>query len=110
MATFTMAQGDTLPVITDTLSNADGTPIDLTGSAVHIRIRARHGATALADSTATIVSPSAGTVSYTVTAPQALLLTKGLYLFNWHIIFGDGTKLTVPNGGANTLWITENLA
>ena len=63
-AVISLAQGDQLPVLTDSLTNADGTAFNLTGFTVKLRYQnLRTNRVAIRDATITGL-PTAGTVSY----------------------------------------------
>lgn len=61
MADFTIAQGDTLPAVTATLSDANG-PVDLTGASVTFSLTLGNVAV-IADRACTITDATAGQVS-----------------------------------------------
>lgn len=93
MALFSLTQGDTLPALTASLTDANGA-INLTGATVQLRIRAIDGTTVLTKS-ATIDSPAtAGKVRYAWVAGDTD--APGTFFAEWRVIYTAGV-LTVPN-------------
>lgn len=94
---------DTAVVFTGTLKT-DDTPIDLTGATVKFLLK-RSG-TEFGD-TATIVSATSGTVSYSPgpTFPK----TPGRWQQEWEVTFSDDSILTFPSDGYNFVTILRDL-
>ena len=108
MADYEAKQGDTAPAWTDTLTYSDGTAANLTGASVSFVMRARSQNAPVTNATATIVNPTAGTVSYTPTAADTAI--AGLYTANWVVTFSGPTVIqTWPTDGYLTVEIQENL-
>ncbi len=106
--THTIKQGDTLPVITATLTGADGNPIDLTGASVKFNMR-RRSTPVIDHGTCTIVGAATdGVVSYAWTAEDTA--NDGEYRAEFEITFGDNSILTVPNDSDITVTIVEQVA
>jgi len=105
MADFTIGEGDRLPEITGTL-RVDGVAINLTSSTVKFIMMDSAGALKV-NASATIVSASAGTVSYAWTAADTD--TAGLYTAEWEITFTDTRKETVPNGSKLIVEVVPDL-
>lgn len=111
MADFTIRQGDVLPVFTDTLTQSDGTPVNLTSPGNHAvkfvmrAMTANDVTTNLAASIGnTTTAASVGGVQYTFTAQDTA--TPGVYAAYWH----DTTLSQVfPSVGYLTVEIQPNL-
>jgi len=97
MADFYLGQGDTASTLAVTLTDANGTPVDISGSSVHIDVTPIHGGTKIVDAAATIVNAPLGQVSYTFTAPQTA--APGDYLTTFTVTFGGGAVEAFPNAG-----------
>jgi len=100
---FTIGQGDTLPVLTRTLDDVNG-PIDLTNAtSVTLILRSKWlNAFYLSVACAILTPKTAGNISYGWRAADTALV--GDYLAEFLVIFGDGTRVTIPNSPAKT-WI-----
>lgn len=99
--THYMGTGDLLPIITATLLDRNGDPVDLTGASVTFRMRDHaSGYTAVNDAVAMIDGdPTDGQVSYVWVAGDTD--RHGEYLAEW-IVTIDSKQQTVPNDG----WVT----
>lgn len=93
-ADFTIRQGDTLPTIATTLSDADGA-VDLTGAAVRFRLWPWDGGTATVDAVASVSDPTTGAVGYAWQAGDTD--APGLYRAEWAVTFADQETLSFPN-------------
>lgn len=94
-------RNDSARILTDTLTYADGSAVDLTDATV----RLVWGGT---KKDADIVDATSGSVSYHLT--QADVATSGVILLEWEITFNDGSQLTVPTDGQIVLRIFDDLA
>lgn len=103
-ADFYVGTADELPKIRATLKDETGV-IDLTAATVTLKARRAGASSPLIDETVSIVSAAAGTVEYTWTAANTA--TAGLYWLQWRIEYTDSTTITVPNQGADYLWIND---
>ncbi len=102
-----MKVGDRLPVLAATLLDVNGSAIDLTGLTVDFHMR-KVGATALtATGTCTVVSPTAGTVTYAWAAGDTA--TAGDYEGEFQINYSGSRTLTVPNQNSFPIVITPAL-
>lgn len=101
MSDITFVQGDTAPSISGTLTDADGSPLDLTLADVKFQMRLLDDRRFMVDATATIVGADAGTVRYDWAAGD--LDTPGEYQAQWQITFSDNSiQTTTP---ANTITV-----
>ena len=103
---FAIKQNDLLPVITDTLLYDDGDPIDLTAATVNFHMRVPGGSVKV-DAAATVVSGTAGTVSYTWAAGDTD--TVGEFDAEWEATIG-GKTLTRPGSGYRRIRIDDDIA
>lgn len=104
---FAAKQGDTQPVWNDTLTYSDGSVANLTGASVMFVMRSMTSSTVTTNAAATIVSPTAGTVSYTPTATDTA--NFGNYQGAWVVTFSGGAIQTWPTDGYLDIWIQPNL-
>lgn len=104
---FFLKRGDTLPAISGALKNADGSVVDLTGATVVLKIRRADLTAAAVSRTATVVSASAGTVSYAWVAGD--VATPGDYLLEWVVTFPSTKVATYPGDGYLMLHVLESL-
>lgn len=105
---FVLRQGDTASVIRATLTDADDNPVDLNAADVEFHMRPIGGTALTVDATATIDSPSGGSVSYQWGTADTT--TPGLYVAEWEVIYAGGDQQTFPNAGYTLVMITEQLA
>jgi hypothetical protein len=106
-ADIVMRQGDRLPVIQRTFE-LDGTPVNLTGYSVTFKAQPAAGGALSINTSATIVSAVAGTVSYTFSSGDASL-TAGYYLCRFVGTSGSGT-ISAPNDGWLTMLVVGDSA
>lgn len=103
MTDFVIRQSDRYPVLNATLTYNDGTVINLTGATVKLLfMHASTGNTVAVD--CTIVSATAGTVSYSWGAGDTIW--PGSYTMVFLITFSNALTLSVPNETNLTLEIT----
>lgn len=107
MPDFTTHQGDTSPTWTDSLVDATGATVNLTGASVQFVMRTLTASTPTTNAAATIVTPATGQVSYTPTATDTAL--AGHYMGSWVVTFSGGAVSTFPVDGYLDIWIEENL-
>lgn len=106
MADFTIKKGDTAPVWQVSLTNSVGTAVDLTGSTVKFVMRAVTAVAPTTNALATLVTPTAGLVSYTFTATDTA--TAGLFQGSF-IVTGGYYPGTYPGSGYLEIAIEEDL-
>ena len=80
-----------------TLQDGNGNPVNLTGHTVQCRWKLSGGAYGTLQA-ATIVTPSAGTVSYRFLAAD--LTAPGTYFMQFKDTDGSGNTVTYPSNGA----------
>ena len=101
---FYIKQGDTLPIIKATLTDAAGVPIDLTGTTV--RLLTAWGLSAVAAFT----NPPGvdGKIQY-AWAVGNTDAPPGIYNGEFEVDWGGGAKQTVPNDSHIKIHIVEDL-
>lgn len=93
---FVAKRNDTRQYLLRTLTNADGTAIDLTNATVIFNMRIRNSSTLKIDgAAAVIVTAASGIVRYEWDTGD--LDTAGFYEGEFEVTFGDSTVITVPN-------------
>ena len=107
MADFTAKQLDSALVWNDTLTYSNNTPVNLTGATVNLVVRTFDSPAPLFNSAATVVTPAAGTVSYSPTAANTAI--AGNYMGNWIVTFSGGSVETFPTVGYLEIVIEQNL-
>jgi hypothetical protein len=102
VADLIFTQGDTAPSVFGALTNADGTPFDLTDATVRFQMREAIDRRFSVDSAAVIVDdPTAGNVRYDWA--EGDLATAGDFVSHWRILFTDTSiEHTIP---ANTITV-----
>ncbi len=105
---FRIKTNDTGPVLSVTLTDANGNPVGLAGAYARFHMKA-FGATSLKiDAPATVdISLPAGTVRYDWVAGDTD--TAGTYYGEIEVTYGDATVETFPNNGYFTIIIKEDL-
>lgn len=104
---FVIKQGDTLPVLTWTLTDSSGNPINLTGSTVNLVVRSLVSAEPIVNQAATITNAANGQVSFAFTSAQTAI--TGTYMATWVITTSTGGQQTVPTDGYLSIAIEESL-
>lgn len=94
--------GDTAPKATATLMNGT-TPVDLTGAAVLMRVKSVPTDRFVMSKTATIPSPTEGTVEYQWITGDIALLPAGAYFIEWVVTFAGGLIQRFPQPSNNEL-------
>ena len=108
MPDFLIKKGDTVPVLTATITNADGTSANLAGASVRFVMRSMVAVTPAVNAAATITNATApATVSYTFTATDTAV--AGVYMGEWHITLAGGGLMTWPLDGYQEITVEEDL-
>jgi len=107
MPDIQVKQDDREPSVFATLQ-AGGVVIDLTGSTVKFIMRNRATGTVKVNASATVLSPTAGTVRYDWGATDTD--TIGDYDAEFEITTGAGKKFTCPNGKHLDAKVYEDIA
>ena len=104
---FRIKTNDTGPVLSVTLTDANGNGIGLAGASARFHMKA-FGATSLKiDAPATIKDDVNGVVQYDWVAGDTD--TAGTYYGEIEVLYGDATVETFPNNGYFTIIIKEDL-
>jgi len=104
---FRIKTNDTGPVLSVTLTDANGNGIGLAGASARFHMKA-FGATSLkVDAPATIIDGVNGVVKYDWVAGDTD--TAGTYYGEIEVTYGDATVETFPNNGYFTIIIKEDL-
>jgi hypothetical protein len=89
---YTFVQGDTLPILTETIKGPNGVAVDLTGATVKFHLW-RPGEAAKVNAAGSVYDASGGIVKYSWGTTD--LNTPGLYNAEWEITFiGGGIQTT----------------
>lgn len=108
MSYFKIKRRDTSPAILATLTDANGTPVNLLGATVRFHMRPVNTETATVDAAAVIVNPSAGTVRYDWQTSDTAV--AGLHEAEWEATYSDNTVETFPNSGTQLIRIDPDIA
>lgn len=104
---FRIKTNDTGPVLSVTLTDANGNGIALAGASARFHMKA-FGATSLkVDEVATITDDVHGVVQYNWSSSDTD--TAGTYYGEIEVTYGDATVETFPNNGYFTIIIKEDL-
>lgn len=105
-------QGDTRPVLLDTLTYSDGTGVDLTGASVLFVLRPVRISTSPALTGAATITSVAGpaTVQFQLTTVQSSALNPGRYVYAWAVTFPNADTMEFPTQGNNELTVEESLS
>jgi len=107
-ADYTIKQGDTAPALADTLTYADGTPVNLTGATISLVARSMTSSAAIElTGTVTITNPATGQILYQPSTQDTAL--AGDRMANWIVNFG-ATQMTFPTDGYIWWQVEPNLA
>jgi hypothetical protein len=93
---FTLRQGDTLPIMTSTLTDSNGAAIKLDNCTVKFLMR-RVNTSRIVGGNATVADAAAGKVSYPWSERDTA--ESGDYHGHWLVTTAAGEKLSVPNDG-----------
>ena len=107
MPDFSIKQGDVLPILSDTLTYTNGTPVNLAGATVNFVMRNITAPTPTTNLAATIVTPASGAVQYTFTSTDTAV--TGRYQGTWVVTFSGGQVQQFPTDGYLDIAIEENI-
>jgi len=95
MATFVIKQNDTSPSIEATLTDINGSAVNIASSSVRFHMKNMSNNTLIVDQAATIVNAASGIVRY---AWQSADTQKpGLYNCEFEVTYSDNSIETFPN-------------
>lgn len=103
--TFYLKTSDTAPVLEATLTDATGSPIDLTGSSVQFQLSEPRSGTTIVDAGANIADASGGVVRYPWGDDDTD--ASGRYRAEFVVTYADGSVETFPNVAYHDVIITE---
>ena len=97
---FTLVVDDTLPSISETLENGDGTPPDLSqpGTIINLVIRDSNHARAEFGGQASFIGSGPDDPEVQYDWQDSDSTTDGVYNFRWRVTFPNGKTKTYPNG------------
>jgi len=95
MATFTMKQNDTSPSIEATLTDINGTAINLTDASVQFHMKNLSNSEVVVDEAASIVTAASGIVKYDWQAADTA--KAGIYSCEFEVTYSDASIETFPN-------------
>ncbi len=107
-ADLTISQGATTPALAQTITDASGNVVNLTGGTVTFLMRQLSSSALTVNAAATILSPSAGTVQYSWSATDTA--TAGMYMGQFHCVLSGGGTYDFPNAGYLEIEVQENLS
>lgn len=107
MSDLVIRQGDTTPAFVQTLLDASGNPLDLTGSSVVFVMRAITAAAPTVEAAATINDPINGVVEYDWSTADTAV--SGIYAAEFHVTDASGGTYTYPNNGYLEISVEQNL-
>jgi hypothetical protein len=103
---FYIKTGDTLPSISSTLYNDDGTPVNLSGTTVRFFFKKAETGTSKGG-VAVLVDAANGQVRYDWKVGDTS--EAGTHYAEWEVTFGSGAKATYPNSRYLLVEISEGL-
>ena len=108
MATpFYLKTGDTSPVFSVTLKDADGDAVDLTGATVVFNMNNEDDEQVIDRGACTILVAASGTVKYSWQTGDTA--TAGYYSAEFEVTYSDATIETFPNRGYLEVHIVDDL-
>lgn len=102
-----MKQRDTYPVITDQLLNQNSSAVNVSGCTVYFLARLTGASEYQVCASATIVTGSSGTVSYTASANDFPL--SGTFEYEWEVHTASGYIFSVPTATYGTIYVYDDL-
>ncbi len=108
MATpFYLKTGDTSPVFSVTLKDADGVAVDLTGATVVFNMNDEDGDQVVDRGSCDLIVAASGTVKYAWQAGDTD--TAGYFTAEFEVTYSDTTVETFPNSGYLSVHIADDL-
>lgn len=105
---FIIKQGDTLPILTDTLTYSNGDAVDLTEATVQFVLRSQNAPAPTVNAAATVTDASTGSIEYLWSAADTA--APGLYEGTWIVTFPDSAgQMSFPTDGYLDVAIEANL-
>ena len=105
---FVIKKGDVRPVLSSTLTYADGSSVNLTGATVRFVMRAQTAISPTTNAAATVVTATApAVVSYAFTPADSAV--TGRFMGEWHVTFADASLMTFPSDGYLEIVVEEDL-
>ncbi len=104
---FSIKEGDLLPIFDDTLYDTDGSALDLTTATGVQLVYQRAGDSTATTKTAAIDGAATGEVSYSWTSGDTD--TAGDYTFEWLVTFTGGKPRRFPSTGHGSFKINRKL-
>lgn len=95
MATFVIKQNDTSPSIEATLTDINGSAVNIASSSVRFHMKNMSNNTLTVDQAATIVNAASGIVRYAWQAEDTQ--KPGLYNCEFEVTYSDNSIETFPN-------------
>mgnify|MGYP000194574385 CR=1 FL=1 len=110
-ADFVLREGDSAPALETTLTDLDGSAVDLTNASVRLYVRreATDDDVVNTDVTGGVTNASGGELS--VTFDSGFSTTgSGMHTLYFEVTFNSGAQETYPRGGVAYLWVPERFA
>lgn len=105
---FCIKRHDRNPPLSSVLEAPADTAVNLSGATVKFIMTLLGASSAKVNAAATIVSATGGSVTYAWGASDTD--TSGLYIAEWEVTFGDGTKRTFPENDYLYVNVVADLA
>lgn len=108
MSRLTMKRGDTRPILIVALTDAEDTPVDVTGATLRFLMREQAApATVVLNTTATTPNAASGILHYVWVAGDTA--TIGRFYGEFEVTFADGTVLTAPTDDYLRIIVKDDL-
>lgn len=105
---FNIKQNDTLPVITATLFDVNGSIVNLDGATVSFKMRQAGSTTAKVNASAAVADAAKGKVTYSWSASDTD--TVGEFEGEFQVTYSGGGIQTFPNNKYIEIEITDDIA
>lgn len=103
---FVIKQGDNQPGFTQSITDSNGSPVNLTSCSVNLVVRTLTSSTPFINAAAEIVDAVNGQVQFNFSKTQTA--NAGEYIANW-VVTSEGLTFTIPTIGFLSISIEENL-